>query len=328
MMSTSFALLAVLACIGVTQVAANCYGEKDGNILIQAENTKMSQGWVVKSQMSGYSGRGYIIWVDENQYVFQGKGLLSYDIESKTGGNYKVSFYSARPGSCNCRHDECNDATVKVGSKMVKLFTSFGSAMNTWKWSLYFDENHKKREPIIYIPKGRSELVIGGRSECYMIDRIALTKTGSQLTESKTTVPCGGSRPSPPKPAPTRKPAPPRPSPPKPKPGGKPFFKPYWPKGPASPKSAYPKCKYQTSWRPRVGVNLIVKNRKSHPIRLAYIRNRKPVPVGQVARGQTRTFRTHRDAYFVVMDMDFKCVRGIRVKQWAGSKMNVQIGGW
>ncbi len=68
------------------------FREKDGVIVMEAENTQLSQGWEEKTNISGFTGRSYIEYMGQNYLDEPGNSPLTYKFEISSPGTYRFDF--------------------------------------------------------------------------------------------------------------------------------------------------------------------------------------------------------------------------------------------
>ena len=164
----------------------NVYQVKNGQVIIEAENTKLQGDW----EKITVAGRQGILYDGANSYGKVPVGqTLEYSFKTDESGNYKIALHSARHRAAmqEFKNDLGNDAWVKVIDsqtnqtilKPTKLFTAFGPANDKYKWGDTFDANHKKFDAAVNLNANREyKLLISGRSDGYVIDRITLSNDG------------------------------------------------------------------------------------------------------------------------------------------------------
>ena len=57
--------------------SGRCFGERDGVIMIEAEDTTMAGDWVKSSDVAGFTGSGYVVYMGPDEYKFAGSAPSS-----------------------------------------------------------------------------------------------------------------------------------------------------------------------------------------------------------------------------------------------------------
>lgn len=192
-----------------------------GDIVLEAENVSLKGNW----KNTKVQNKEAILYDGPNSFGKVPSGqTLSYAFETDESGQYGISMYSARDKSAmgEFRNDLGNDAfiaveeisTGKVIQAPTKLFTSFGGANSELRWGSTFDKNDKKSPAQVSLKANTQyRLLVSGRSDGYVIDRITLSNSGflkdanAPLSKLKGSIPTPTPTPAP-KPTPTPTPTP------------------------------------------------------------------------------------------------------------------------
>lgn len=194
------------------------YLGENGDIVLEAENTRLQGNW----KKTSLKGRSAIIYDGPNSFrKAQRDQTLSYTFETDKQGKYSIAIHSARKKEAmeEFASDLGNDifigienvATGKVIQAPTKLFTYFGNANSKFRWGTKFDTNHKKSPAQVSLEANTQyRLLVAGRSDGFVIDRITLSNRGFL---KKTNVPASeiknaGATPVVPTPEPTPTPVP------------------------------------------------------------------------------------------------------------------------
>lgn len=68
--------------------------EKNGIIVIEAENTTLTDGWEERNDISGFSGEGFIEYVDQNRLDDPGYSVLEYKFQIDSPGTYRFDYHT------------------------------------------------------------------------------------------------------------------------------------------------------------------------------------------------------------------------------------------
>ena len=83
------------------------FNEKDGLVNVEFEATEFSEDWKQKSDGSGFSGKGYMVWEGEQHTGTPGNGLVTFKIKIKNAGRYQFLWKSAvKMGSSGTDHND------------------------------------------------------------------------------------------------------------------------------------------------------------------------------------------------------------------------------
>ncbi len=173
--------------------------EKGGIIVIEAENAKLNEGWVERTDAIGYTGRSYIEYTGPNYLGTPGNGLLEYKIQINTPGTYRFDFRNkVGRGDDTSEH---NDSWVRfpdaddfygeldgykaypngVGkSPIFKGSTSEGwgkvylYGTTEWTWRTKVSDHEGLHIYADFNNPGVYTLQISGRSNGHFIDRMVL----------------------------------------------------------------------------------------------------------------------------------------------------------
>jgi hypothetical protein len=185
--------------------------ERNGLVVIEPEDIRPLNGWVVRDSTKGFTGSGYIVWTGDQYFNTPTNGRLSIKVSINNTGLYALdwrtlitygtlgtehndtwlnisgvdNFYAQKstvtPASLVKPKPECNnDATYKCpngtsASSYFKIYT--GGRVNTYLWQAHTSDNDPH---LIYFEKktpGVITINIAARSSFHGLDRIVLYKT-------------------------------------------------------------------------------------------------------------------------------------------------------
>ncbi|WP_020533547.1 Ig-like domain-containing protein [Flexithrix dorotheae] len=189
---------------------ATTYAENDGLLIIEGEEATLTGDWKFKSDLSGYTGQGYIEWDGPNYFDKPVSDILTFNITINKTGTYKFQWHS-RIAKGNLP-SENNDTWFKVEN--AKMFaeedgaivypkdgynapsgaaTSYNSVdgwfsvyhgiVNAWSWRSYvISPLYATFQIFVEFDKpGEYELQIAPRSNGHAIDRLILFHPESVL---------------------------------------------------------------------------------------------------------------------------------------------------
>lgn len=171
--------------------------EKDGLVVVEAENTGSSLGEWKKhtgtgtySYLKGFLGDGCIQFTGNGQCTGAPNSILRYYVKIATPGRYKLHM-RALEENIQSKHDCANDCYVACPSQTQKLsgqtgcedkLTKFVSWKNggIWTWDLKFECGHHNFSDAEYEfgTPGVYEFQIAGRSKDFFVDRFTLATVG------------------------------------------------------------------------------------------------------------------------------------------------------
>ena len=162
------------------------YIGKYGDVILEAEGASLQGDW----KRTQVQGREAVLYDGFNSFgeVLSGQAL-TYNFETDESGQYGIALHSARDNSVmdELRDDLGNDAfiaveeiaTGKVIQAPTKLFTYFGSANNELRWGNTFDRDGAKSPSQVSLEADTQyRLIVSGRSDGYVVDRITLSNGG------------------------------------------------------------------------------------------------------------------------------------------------------
>lgn len=164
-----------------TEVAkTTVFQESNGIVVFEAESVPLSKGWSLETKHKGFSGRGYITWTDSTMVEKDNQGLLAYKINISKSGNYTLRILNFH----DCEDfTECNDVYVKMDDGEWQK--NFNHNVNSWDWTSQQDINHVFSDAQFSLEKGVHTLFLGGRSQYFSIDKIALYQSNIKHEDYK-----------------------------------------------------------------------------------------------------------------------------------------------
>lgn len=190
-----FIFLYFLFATTVNMFSQKVYLEKDGIVMMEAENTPSPLDlWVTSTTFSSFSGNGHI---EFSGGAVNGAGSpmspIVYKFKINEAGDYTLNIRGRSRLLADEPNDWANDAWFKVeGDYTVatngppdiswmntdtKIFVGRGGN-GDWGWGTNYDRNHVQPKAIFNFKAGETyTLTMSGRSKRFNVDRILLSKT-------------------------------------------------------------------------------------------------------------------------------------------------------
>lgn len=212
-------LLLTLNLVSQKLSAASCpapYEERNGMVVIEAENLTVPAGWQRKTVASGYTGSGYIEWVNSANNSRPGIGLIETTISITKTGKYFFKWRSkVGKGTSATEH---NDTWLRFpnasnfyaeGRRIVYPYGSgktpnpngagsegwfkvFSSGTTNWTWSTNTSDNENLQIVVEFNTPGVYKLQISARADAHLLDRMVIyhssvtSSTAQDLTIAET----------------------------------------------------------------------------------------------------------------------------------------------
>ncbi|WP_378187024.1 DUF5060 domain-containing protein [Aquimarina sp. W85] len=187
----------------------NCdiYEEKDGLVVIEAENLSILGDWNKKNTISGFTGSGYLEWTGPNHFNAPGNGLINAKIKINSPGRYKFQWRS-KVGEGESA-TEANDTWLKFpdadafyaqkGSEKIYpkgsgltpnpegaggqgYFKVYSTGTTNWTWTTKTSDKDPHDIFIEFDSPGVYTMLISGRSKHHVVDRVTLNKSSVNAT--------------------------------------------------------------------------------------------------------------------------------------------------
>ena len=199
------------AVAGKSYKTDNYYIEKDGLVVIEAENTSSDLDlWIKKDSAldNAHTGTGYLEFTGNNTSSGPAKSPLEYSFKIHTAGLYTIGLYCARE-TVGKRKDVANDCYISVEGKygqgpkagpshgddaplstLQKDTKFFGGDHNSLAWAtgnrLDLGGHRNKRVAVYDFAAGETyKLVVSGRSQKYKLDRIVFRHASVEAKKSQ-----------------------------------------------------------------------------------------------------------------------------------------------
>ncbi|WP_378181230.1 Ig-like domain-containing protein [Aquimarina sp. SS2-1] len=188
----------------------NCdvaYEEKNGLVIIEAENLSVPGNWKKKSAISGFTGSGYIEWTGPDHFNDPGNGVINTKIKINTAGRYEFLWRSKvgegdSPTEANDTWLKFPDADEFYGQKGNERVYPKGSGQTpnpegasgegylkvystgttNWTWATKTSDNDPHDIFVEFDTPGVYTMLISGRSKHHILDRVTLNRTSANAT--------------------------------------------------------------------------------------------------------------------------------------------------
>ncbi|WP_370979531.1 carbohydrate-binding protein [Agaribacterium sp. ZY112] len=191
------------------------YVEKDGLVIMEAENTASSlDKWVKKTSVNGYTGSGYLEFTGNSVVSGPATSPLTYKFKVNQGGLYHLHMFIAKENvvvnGVN-RTDVANDGYVRLDgdysagpnagnshgnhaplSALQKNTKFYGGKPNQFEWAsgnrLDLGGHDNKRVAIYNLKAGETyTFTLSGRSQLFKVDRIVFRHSSVGVGAAQTT---------------------------------------------------------------------------------------------------------------------------------------------
>ncbi|MCK8524397.1 Ig-like domain-containing protein, partial [Aquimarina sp. D1M17] len=188
--------------------SCNGYEEQNGLVVIEAENLSISGNWKSKSNVSGFTGNGYLEWTGPDHFNDPGNGVISTKIRINAAGRYKFQWRSKvgegdSPTEANDTWLKFPDASsfyAQKGSERVYpkgsgqtpnpegaggqgYFKVYSTGTTNWTWTTKTSDNDPHDIFVEFDSPGEYTMLISGRSKHHILDRITLNRTSANATD-------------------------------------------------------------------------------------------------------------------------------------------------
>jgi len=177
------------------------YEEKNGLLVMEAENLSSATGWVNSTAVNGFTGNGYIDWQGANSFGNPGNGTITTKIKINTPGTYLFQWRSKVGEGTNStesndswlRFPDADDFFGQKGNGIVYpkgsgktptpegagsggWFKVYLSGTTNWTWSSNTSDNDAHKIYVKFNAAGVYTMEVSGRSKHHLIDRIVMSK--------------------------------------------------------------------------------------------------------------------------------------------------------
>ena len=183
-----------------TNISDFIFNEKDGLVTVEFEEAEFSGDWKQKSDGSGFSGEGYMVWEGPQHLGNPGNGTASFKIKIETAGTYQFLWNSAvKMGNSGSDHNDtwlrfndANDFFAEKETSIVyprdigKIPNPEGASKDGWfkiyrsgnnldfKWQSSTFDNNGHDVFIVFENSGTYTMEVSARSSGHGIDKFVL----------------------------------------------------------------------------------------------------------------------------------------------------------
>ncbi len=190
--------------------SCNGYEEKNGMVVIEAENLQTPGNWPKKSGVSGFTGNGYIEWTGQDFFNDPGNGVITTEIKINTPGRYQ--FLSRTKVGEGTSTTEANDVWLKFpdaddfygqrgslrvypkgsgktphpeGASGEGYLKVYSAGTTNWTWSTKTSDGGENASDIFveFDNPGTYTMLLSGRSKHHLIDRVTLNRTSANAMD-------------------------------------------------------------------------------------------------------------------------------------------------
>ena len=160
---------------------AQTFDELDGFVYFEAEAGQVIGDWVSSTTLDHFSGDSYIVWDGPDLFSTAGQGIISYQFNITTPGNYELRWRTRiAKGDSNT---EANDSWVRfptgvnvAGEQPLSGWSKvFMGHHGAWFWDAKVVD-HVGANVRQFFDAGTHTMEISGRSNGHAIDKMALFK--------------------------------------------------------------------------------------------------------------------------------------------------------
>ncbi|THD69410.1 hypothetical protein E7Z59_03530 [Robertkochia marina] len=190
------------------------FQESDGLVLVEFEAAVFPEGWVLKNDLPGISGSGYMVWENRQYFNQPGNGSTSYRINISAPGTYRFIWKSAV--TIGDKGSEHNDTWLrfadaadfygeKDGLRVYPLGTGKepnpeGASGDGWlkvyrgggdlgfKWQAKTSDNDPHDVFVVFDAPGVYTMEVSARSTGHGIDKFALFNNSVSISKVRNEV--------------------------------------------------------------------------------------------------------------------------------------------
>ncbi len=169
--------------------------EKDGVVVVEAEEIQHDPNWQYTTEPAGYSGDAYLLWQGPNRSVtHDGRGGNDDYTNERQGPQDEwlivrvlishPGFYRVNARNYHVKEDGDNDAWVWIVGQEISDWNPvrrMGDSLNDGKGFTWLDWGERK----FWLKAGVNNIYIGGRSIGFGIDRIAIYRENTNGAKEK-----------------------------------------------------------------------------------------------------------------------------------------------
>lgn len=184
-----------------TACVPDYYTEKDGLVVVELESVVDKNSWTQEKAVDGFSGDGYLVWKNSENFNKTDVGTLTYAIKITNTGTYrflwKTRITEGTSGSDHndswLRFPDAADFYGKRGDDIVYpkgtgktpnpagssadgWFKIYMSGAGAWKWNAATSDNDAHDIYVEFKTPGTYKMEVSARSSYHAIDRFVLYK--------------------------------------------------------------------------------------------------------------------------------------------------------
>lgn len=203
------ALLACLIPLALSAQTLPRYQESEGIVVVEIESALNYGEWALETDLTGYTGEGYLHYKGENFYSNPGNSLLNFEIVIEKPGRYRFQWHSKIAiGDSNTEHNDSwlrfKDASDFYGEKNGQRVYPKGTDktpnpngtskdgwlkiyqnnQNNWTWVTRTSDHDPHEIYVEFDTAGVYSLEVSGRSNGHAINRIALYHEDASSAEA------------------------------------------------------------------------------------------------------------------------------------------------
>lgn len=205
-----------LLCLGTYfNFSGQCeYEEKNGLVIIEAEDLDLPSDWHIKTEKTGYTGTSYITWEGGDSFRNPGVGTITTKIKINKTGTYRFQWRNAVGEGTNTtefndswlkfpdasdfygqKGNDVSDRVYPIGSGKTPepegagsdgWFKIYTGGTTDWNWKSNTSDNDAHGVYVQFDSPGVYTMLISGRSDKHAIDRISLSNEGTGATDENT----------------------------------------------------------------------------------------------------------------------------------------------
>ncbi len=186
------------------------FNEANGLVLVEFENAEFPSGWELRTNESGYSGDGFMVWTGSQNLSNPGTGLTTFKIKINNPGTYQFIWRSAVTiGSNGTDHNDSwlrfpdaddffglRDNSKVYPSGSGKTPNPAGASKEGWfkiyrggndlsfKWQSSTYDNNSHDIYVDFDAAGVYTMEISARSSGHAIDQFVLFKAPQTKTDA------------------------------------------------------------------------------------------------------------------------------------------------
>lgn len=196
------------------------YEDKNGLVVIEAENISYSGNWKKRTTVPGYTGAAYIQWEGADQFQNPGTGVIDIKVRINSAGTYKFQwrnkvgkgadskehndtwlkfpdaddFYGEKTGGHRVYPAGTGKTPTPEGASKNGWFKVYLNSTTNWTWKSKTSDFDPHEIYVKFNKAGIYTMQLSARSDFHLIDRIVLSKNGVDgETTTASETPCDGS---------------------------------------------------------------------------------------------------------------------------------------